>query len=158
MVAGTPPAETTATLAVACQNISTDPGGRLTLHELTDNLAALQFPVQTARLYAAFGFVRSEPGILIANRVEVANDAGHVLGAYDFPDVVFPADQPFQRVVAALTGVIWPAPGTYLIRFSSRGVVPASFPVLALQVVMPNMPGVAPTAQATTPQSIPTSG
>jgi hypothetical protein len=130
----------------------------LTLQELTDNLASVQFPVVTVRLWAAFGFIRREPGILIANRVEIANDVGSVLGTYDFPDVVFPADQPVQRVLAPLAGTIWPAPGTYLIRFSSRGIVLAAFPFFVLQVTMPAPLDARTTEEGASSRSTPTTG
>jgi hypothetical protein len=125
----------TVTLAVGCENISHDPNGRVTLHELTEQLASAAFPATTQRLYAVFGFVRDQPGLLIANRIEVVSASGTLIGMVEFPDVVFRADQPSQRVLGSLAGISWPEPGDYSVRFVSRGNVVAAFPMRILKIL-----------------------
>ena len=136
--------DVSATMAVVCQNVSTDLGGKLTLHELTDQLAAHTFPSGTQRLYAVFALCRESPGLLIANRVEVVNRDGEVVALMEFPDVSFKTDQLTQRIVANLAGIVWPAPGAYTVRFVSRGVPVASVPVLLVQLAPIAAPQVMP--------------
>jgi hypothetical protein len=122
-------------MAVACQNVSTDIGGRLSLHELTEQVVSLQFPARASRLYAVFAVVQESAGMLIANRVEVIAASGETVYGMEFPDIVFRVDQPVQRIVAGITGVLLPTPGRYRVQLTSRGRVVAAFPLDAVLLV-----------------------
>jgi hypothetical protein len=113
-------ADVASTLAAVCQNVSTDVNGRVTLHELTDQLNVPHLPARAARLFAVFGLVKLTPGALLGNRIEIVDQAGIVIAAVNMPDILFPTDQLAQRIFANLNGVIWPREGRYVIRLVAR--------------------------------------
>ncbi len=128
------PTKARGTIAIACQNVSVDFGGRLTLHELTNQVLSLRFPARSTRLYAVFGIVPEAAGLLIAIRVEVVSSSGTVVAGMEFPDIIFRADRPVHHTVAALSGVAWPEPGRYRVQLTSRGTIVAAMPIDAVLV------------------------
>lgn len=128
-------------MAFACENVSTDPFQRITLHNIMDQLNSSEFPTTTPMLFAVFGFQRVIPGFLVQCRVEVVPEAGDPIAAQTLQDMAFRPDQMTQRAVVGFQGVIWPKAGEYTVRFTSRGVKIASFLLRVVQIQPPIQPG-----------------
>jgi hypothetical protein len=127
-------------MAFACENFSTDPMQRVTFHNVIEQLNAPAFPVQTALLYVVFGFQRNVPGFLVQCRVEIVPPTGEPVGAQVLQDLAFRPDQMVQRAIVGFQGTIWPQPGQYTVRFTSRGQSIASFVLPLIQVQAPQPP------------------
>lgn len=131
-------------MAFACENISTDPAGRVTFHSVIDGLTAVNFPASTAGFWVVFGFVRSVSGFLMKCRVEILPPAGSPLVSQPIADIAFRPDQLAQRAICGFPGIAWPAPGEYQVRFLSMDRTIASFPLRIAQAQLA-APGPAPT-------------
>ncbi len=116
-------------MAFACENISTDPQGRMSFQNVIDGLTALNFPAATSSFCAVFGFIRSTPGFLMQCRVEVLPPVGDPIISQAIQDMAFRPDQGAQRAIVQMPGITWPTPGTYTVRFTSRGETICQFPV-----------------------------
>jgi hypothetical protein len=126
------------TIALACENISQDPAQRLTIHSIIDVLHGAAFPVTTPSIWFVFGFQRTLPGFLMQCKVEILPETGDPIASQVLADIAFKPDQPTARQVVGFGGVIWPKPGVYTIRFSSRGSIIASF---SLPLILAKLPG-----------------
>lgn len=123
-------------MAFACANISQDLQQRLFIHEIIDQLNAVAFPVLTPSLYVIFSFQRNLPGFLLDCVVDVVPESGDPVASQTLQDVVFRPAQPNNRQIIGFSGITWPKPGNYVVRFRSRGNTIASF-VLPLILVQP---------------------
>jgi len=128
----------TVQMAFACDNFSTDPFGRVTFHNVTEQLTSPVFPATTGMLFVVFGFQRTMPGFLMQCRVEILPEQGEPIAAQAIADIAFRPDQVSQRAIVGFGGVRWPKPGTYTVRFTSRGNTLAAFTVALVQVQPPS--------------------
>jgi hypothetical protein len=124
-------------MAFACENFSTDPLQRVTFHNIIEQLNSQVFPTATPFIYVVFGFQRTVPGFLVQCKVEVLPPQGDPIVAQALQDMAFRPDQMTQRAIMGFQGLVWPHPGEYTVRFSSRGLTIASFVVRAVQVHPP---------------------
>jgi hypothetical protein len=124
-------------MAFACENFSTDPLQRVTFHNIIEQLNSPVFPTATPFIYVVFGFQRTVPGFLVQCKVEVLPPQGDPIVAQTLQDMAFRPDQMTQRAIMGFQGLVWPLPGEYTVRFSSRGQTIASFFVRAVQVQPP---------------------
>jgi len=125
--------DVTVQMAFACDNFSTDPFGRVTFHNIAEQLTSPVFPVTTGMLFVVFGFQRSLPGFLMQCRVEILPEQGEPIAAQAIADIAFRPDQMSQRAVVGFGGVTWPGPGVYTVRFTSRGRTLAAFTIRLTQ-------------------------
>jgi hypothetical protein len=116
-------------MAFACENISTDPTGRLTFVNVVDGLFAPIFPASTASLFAIFGFVSQTAGFLLKPKIEVTAEDGTVVASAVLQDMAFKPDAPVARAIVGFPGITWPAGGNYMFKFFANNVVRASFSV-----------------------------
>ena len=123
-------------MAFACENFSTDPMQRVTFHNIIEQLNAPQFPIQTGLVYVVFGFQRNVPGFLVQCNVEIVPPTGDPVASQTLQDLAFRPDQMGQRAIVGFQGTVWPTPGQYTVRFTSRAQTIASF-VLSLVQVQP---------------------
>jgi hypothetical protein len=121
--------DVTVQMAFACDDFSTDPFQRITFHNVAEQLNSTVFPANTPMLFAVFGFQRSMPGFLMQCRVEIVPSEGEPIAAQTLQDMAFRPDQMTQRAIVGFGGVNWPKPGTYTIRFTSRGMTIAAFTI-----------------------------
>jgi hypothetical protein len=121
-------------MAFACENFSTDPLQRVTFHNIIEQLNSPVFPIATPFIYVVFGFQRTVPGFLVQCKLEVVPPEGDPIVAQSLQDMAFRPDQMTQRAIVGFQGLVWPNPGEYNVRFSSRGQTIASFYVRAVQV------------------------
>ncbi len=127
-------------MAFACENFSTDPMQRVTFHNIIEVMNAPQFPIQTSLLYVVFGFQRNVPGFLIQCKVEIVPPTGEPIASQVLQDLAFRPDQMVQRAIVGFQGTVWPGPGQYTVRFTSRGQSIASFVLPLVQVRPPTPP------------------
>jgi len=131
----------TVQMAFACENISTDPVGRLSFQNVIDQLNATQFPAGTPSFFAVFGFISTTAQHLVQCRVEVMPQRGsQPIAAQQLQDIPFTPDRPGHRSICGFPGIAWPEPGEYVVRFTTRGQTIASFPIRVVQVQLPTPP------------------
>jgi hypothetical protein len=128
-------------MAFACENFSTDPLGRITFHSIIEQFNAIAFPTQTPLLFVVFGFQRTVPGFLVDNKVEIVPQQGMPLASQAIPDMAFRPDQMVQRHITGFQGIVWPQPGEYTARFTSRGKTLASFLLRVVAIQPGQIPG-----------------
>ena len=131
-------------MAFACENFSTDPMQRVTFHNVIEVMNAPAFPIQTSLIYVVFGFQRNVPGFLIQCKIEIIPPAGEPVASQSLQDLAFRPDQMVQRAIVGFQGTVWPIPGQYTVRFTSRGQSIASFFLPVVQVQPPAQPGAPP--------------
>lgn len=129
----------TVQMAFACDDFSTDPFQRVTFHNIAEQLNSPVFPATTGMLFAVFGFQRTMPGFLMQCRVDILPPEGEPIAAQALKDIAFRPDQMSQRAVVGFGGVTWPKPGTYTVRFTSRGNTIAAFTIRLTQIAPPQM-------------------
>jgi hypothetical protein len=127
----------TVQMAFACDDFSTDPFGRVTFHNVAEQLVSPVFPATTGIMFVVFGFQRAMPGFLMQCRVEILPDQGDPISAQAIADIAFRPDQMTQRAVVGFAGVNWPKPGAYTIRFTSRGQTISAFTMRLIQAQPP---------------------
>lgn len=132
--------DVTVQMAFACENFSTDPFGRVTFHSISEQINSPVFPMTTGMLFVVFGFHRAMPGFLMQCRIEILPEAGEPIAAQAIADIAFRPDQMTQRAVVGFGGITWPKPGTYTVRFTSRGRTLCAFSMNLVQVKPQNPP------------------
>lgn len=117
-------------MAFACENVTSEPGGPVTIQNIMDGVAAADFPAPTGRWFAIFCFF-SETAQTIPNcRVVVEDQRGELIAQQALKDMTFTPEAPIARNVVAFHGLSWPYPGGYLIKFiANRDDVLAYFPM-----------------------------
>ena len=123
----------TVQMAFACENISTDPGGRVTFVNVVDALYAATFPASTASFFAIFGFVSQRAGFLMKPKIEIVGEAGTVATAV-LQDMTFKPDAPVARAIVGFPGITWPVAGNYVVKFFANNEVRASFSITVMPV------------------------
>ena len=118
-------------MSVACENLSTDVRGKVTLHNLIDSLTAPSFPAATAQLYMVFAFYSpAGSGHFLRPTVTVSPHNGEPIFSQQLPqDVTFSPSSPQARIVVGLSGMVWPQPGEYIVKLTSGKSTKASFPL-----------------------------
>lgn len=117
-------------MAFACENISTDPAGRISFQNVIDSLAANSFPATTGQFFAIFGFLSQLAGFLIKPSVEIADENGKTIVQGNLQDMAFTPGVPIARAILGFPGITWPYAGKYLVKFTANNVVQASFPII----------------------------
>lgn len=128
-------------MAFACENISTDPAGRLSFQNVIDQLNAVTFPAATPSFFAIFSFMRSTPGFLMQCRVEIVPPVGDPIVSQALQEMAFHSDSLIARAICGLPGIMWPTPGEYIIRFTSMGSPIVAFPLKVNQIQLPGQSG-----------------
>jgi hypothetical protein len=116
-------------MAFACENISTDPAGRVSFQNVIDTLNASSFPATTPGFFVVFGFISQTAGFLMRPRVQIIRPNNEMLLEAPFQDMAFRPDVPIARAILGFPGISWPEPGPYIVTFSANNVVLASFTV-----------------------------
>jgi hypothetical protein len=128
-------------MAFACEDVSTDPFGRMSFHILVEQINSIVFPAQTPILFVVFSFVRKLPGFLMNCAVDIVPPSGDPVASQKVQDVAFRPDQLGQRVVVAFTGLSWPRAADYTVRFMTREQCVSSFALRLTQIAPPAAPG-----------------
>lgn len=132
-------------MAFACENISTDPYGRITFVNLVDQLQAPAFPTVTPQLFLVFSFIAQLPGFLVRARIVIEDDGQNRVAESILKDMAFTADVPIARAVVGLQGLQWPHAGRYVVKFLANGDrVIATFPLTLAVAQLPGQPGGSP--------------
>jgi hypothetical protein len=127
-------------MAFACENISTDPVGRVTFANVTDVLTAAAFPTITAQLFVVFGFVGKIAGFIVKPRIVIEDEGGAKVAEAILKDLAMTSDVPIARAVVGFQGIQWQHPGQHIVKFLANGdKVIATFP---LSLVLAHIPGV----------------
>lgn len=134
------PSDLSVQMAFACENFSTDPLQRITFHNVVEQFNAPTFPTTTAFLYCVFAFQRTVPGFLVQCKLELLPPSGQPMISQLLQDMAFRPDQMTQKAIIGYQGIMWPGPGEYTFRFSSRGITVASFLLRLVQVQQPGQP------------------
>lgn len=117
-------------MAFACENVSSERGGPVTIQNIMDGIAADDFPAPTGRWFAIFCFFSEGPQTVANCRVVVEDQKGELIAQQALKDMTFTPENPIARNVVRFHGLSWPYPGGYLIKFlANRDDVLAYFPM-----------------------------
>lgn len=121
-------------MAFACENISTDPGGRITFVNLIDTLLAVSFPTMTPQVFIVFAFYGQLAGLILQPRISIEKPTGEKLAETVLKDLPITTDTPIVRAIVGFQGIQWPSSGRYIVKFAANGnKILASFPLLLTQ-------------------------